>query len=279
MRLEGKAALITGGASGIGAAAAELFVREGAKVAIVDIQREAGEALAQRLGEGTFYQDCDVTEESELVAAVDATVERFGRLDALFHCAGIVGSVGPLATTPGEEWRFSIDVLLNGTFYAMKHAARIMAGQRSGSIITMASTAGILGGLGPHAYTAAKHGVVGLTKSVATELARSGVRVNTIAAASMATPMVANVLTGDPNDIAGAERALAEMSPLHGRPGLAMDVANAALWLASDESGYTTGHTLTTDAGITIGATVEGPAFAEYQPIIREAGRTGLDID
>jgi len=279
MRLEGKTALITGGASGIGAAAVERFVREGAKVAIVDIQREAGEALAERLGEAAFYQDCDVTEESDLVAAVDATVDRFGSLDALFHCAGIVGSVGPLATTPGNEWRFSIDVLLNGTFYAMKHAARVMVSQRSGSIITMASTAGILGGLGPHAYTAAKHGVVGLTKSVATELARSGVRVNSIAAASMATPMVANVLTGDPNDIAGAERALAEASPLHGRPGLAMDVANAALWLASDESGYTTGHTLTTDAGITIGATVQGPAFAEYQPIIREAGRTGLDLD
>lgn len=279
MRLAGKTALITGGASGIGAAAAELFAGEGCRVAIVDIQREAGEALAARLGGDCFYRDCDVTEESDVVAAVDAAMERFDRLDILFHSAGIVGSVGPVATTPGDEWRFSIDVLLNGTFYALKHAARVMAAQQAGSIITMASTAGILGGLGPHAYTAAKHGVVGLTKSVATELARSGVRVNSIAAASMATPMVANVLTGDPGDIAGAERELAKMSPLHGRPGLAADVAKAALWLASDDSGYTTGHTLTTDAGITIGATREGPAFAEYQPILREAGRSGLDID
>lgn len=277
MRLEGKTALITGGASGIGASAAELFVREGARVAIVDIQREAGEALAGRLGDAVLYRDCNVTREADVAAAVDAAVEHFGSLDVVFHSAGIVGSVGPIATTPGDEWRFSIDVLLNGTFYIMKHAARVMTGQRSGSIISMASTAGVLGGLGPHAYTAAKHGVVGLTRSVATELARSGVRVNCIAAASMATPMVASVLTGDPSDIAGAERELAKASPLHGRPGLAIDVANAALWLASDESGYTTGHTLTTDAGITVGATVDGPAFSDYQPIIREAGRSGLD--
>lgn len=277
MRLEGKTALITGGASGIGAAAAELFVREGARVAIVDIQREGGEALAERLGKACFYRDCDVTQENDVAAAVDGAVEQFGSLDVVFHCAGIVGSVGPVATTPADEWRFSIDVLLNGTFYLMKHAARIMAAQRSGSIISMASTAGILGGLGPHAYTAAKHGVVGLTKSVATELASKGVRVNCVAAASMATPMVASVLTGDPSDIAGAERELAKMSPLHERPGLAIDVANAALWLGSDESGYTTGHTLTTDAGITIGATAAGPAFSEYQPIIREAGRSGLN--
>lgn len=279
MRLEGKTALITGGASGIGAAAAELFAQEGARVAIVDIQPEAGEALADRLGDGYFYRDCNVTQEDDVAAAVEAAVAQFGRLDAVFHCAGIVGSVGPVATTPGDEWRFSIDVLLNGTFYVMKHAARVMVPQGSGSIISMSSTAGILGGLGPHAYTAAKHGVVGLTKSVATELARSGVRVNCIAAASMATPMVASVVTGDPTDIAGAERELAKGSPLHGRAGLAIDVANAALWLASDESGYTTGHTLTTDAGITVGATAAGPAFAEYQPIIREAGRSGLDGD
>ncbi len=277
MRLEGKTALITGGASGIGASAAERFIAEGARVAIVDIQRDAGLALAERLGDDCFYSDCDVTREDDVAAAVDKTVDRYGRLDVVFHSAGIVGSIGPVATTPGDEWRFSIDVLLNGTFYVIKHAARVMVPQGSGSIIGMASTAGILGGLGPHAYTAAKHAVVGLTRSVATELARSGVRVNCIAAASMATPMVASVLTGDPADIAGAERELAKASPLHGRAGLASDVSNAALWLASDESGYTTGHTLTTDAGITIGASVAGPAFAEYQPILREAGRSGLD--
>jgi NAD(P)-dependent dehydrogenase (short-subunit alcohol dehydrogenase family) len=118
--------------------------------------------------------------------------------------------------------------------------------------------------------------VVGLTKNVAVELASKGVRVNAIAAASMATPMVASVLTGDPADLAGAREKLAEASPIHGRAGLPEDVANAALFLASGESGYTTGHTLTVDAGFTVGATVEGPAFAEYEPIVREAGKSGL---
>ena len=127
------------------------------------------------------------------------------------------------------------------------------------------------GGLGP------KHGVVGLTKNVATELAGYGVRINTIAAASVATPMVANVVAGDPTDLAAAREKLAELSPLRGRPGLPEDVANAALWLASDESGYTTGHTLAIDAGITVGATPEGQQFAEYEPIIREAGKSGLE--
>ena len=152
-----------------------------------------------------------------------------------------------------------------------------MLPNKSGSILSMASTAGVQVGLGPHAYAAAKHAVVGLTKNVATELCHSGIRVNAIAAASVATPMVASVLTGDPNDIEGAIEQLAEASPLVGRAGLAIDVANAALWLASDESGYTTGHTLTTDAGITIGATVGEQNFADYTPIIREAGKSGLD--
>ena len=133
-----------------------------------------------------------------------------------------------------------------------------------------------MGGLGPHAYAAAKHAVVGLTKNVGAELCRFGIRVNAIAAASMATPMVAAVLTGDPGNIEEAKRILAGVSPLRDRPGLAEDVANAALWLASDESGYTNGHTLTTDAGVTVGATATGPNFAEYAPMIREAGRTGL---
>ena len=277
MRLEGKTALITGAASGIGAAAVQRFVEEGCRVCLGDIQVEQGQALAEQCGNGSIFVACDVTDEDAVAAAVDTAVETFGHLDIVFHSAGIVGAVGPVATTPGDEWRFSIDVLLNGTFYLMKHAARVMQPRRSGSIISMASTAGVMGGLGPHAYAAAKHGVVGLTKNVATELAAHGIRVNTIAAASMATPMVASIITGDPADLAGAREKLAELSPIHGRAGLPEDVANAALWLASDESAYTTGHTLTTDAGITIGATPEGQQFSEYEPIIREAGKSGLE--
>lgn len=277
MRLEDKTALITGGASGIGAAATRRFIEEGCRVLICDIQAEAGAAFARSFGDRAAYRVCDVTREEDVAAAMDAALELFGKLDIVFHSAGIVGAVGPIATTPSAEWRFTIDVLLNGTFYTLKHAARVMVPHGFGSIISMASTAGLQGGLGPHAYAAAKHAVVGLTKNVATELCGKGIRVNAIAAASVATPMVASVLTGDPNNIEGAKSKLAEVSPLVGRPGLALDVANAALWLASDESGYTTGHTLTTDAGITIGATAGSPNFAEYAPIIREAGKSGLD--
>jgi len=277
MRLENKTALITGGASGIGAAATRRFIEEGCRVMICDIQAEAGAAFANTFGDSASFMICDVTKEDQVAAAMDAAVQQYGKLDIVFHSAGIVGSVGPIATTPSPEWLFTIDVLLNGAFYTLKHAARVMLPNKSGSILSMASTAGVQGGLGPHAYAAAKHAVVGLTKNVATELCHSGIRVNAIAAASMATPMVASVLTGDPNNIEGAIEQLAQASPLVGRAGLAMDVANAALWLASDESGYTTGHTLTTDAGITIGATVGEQNFAEYTPIIREAGKSGLD--
>jgi NAD(P)-dependent dehydrogenase (short-subunit alcohol dehydrogenase family) len=276
VRLKGKVALITGGASGIGAAAVERFVAEGCRVVIADIQRGPGEAFAARFGEAAVFTACDVTREEQVAAAVDLSVDRFGQLDVMFNNAGIVGAVGPIDTTPAAEWQLTIDILLNGVFFGMKHAARVMKPRGRGSIISMASTAGLMGGLGPHAYAAAKHAVVGLTKNVGAELCRFGIRVNAIAAASMATPMVAAVLTGDPGAIEEAKRRLAADSPLLDRPGVADDVANAALWLASDESGYTTGHTLTTDAGITVGATARGSGFAEYAPMIREAGRKGL---
>ncbi|MEM9623125.1 MAG: glucose 1-dehydrogenase [Pseudomonadota bacterium] len=276
MRLEGKVAAITGAASGFGAAAARRFVAEGAKVVLGDIQDDAGAAIAEELGDAAVYVNCNVTDEDHIANLVDTSVAQFGKLDIMFNNAGIVGTVGPIATTPGDEWRFTVDILLNGVFYGCKHAARVMTPQGSGSIVSMASTAGVLGGLGPHCYTACKHAVVGLTKGVAAELCHHNIRVNCIAPAGMATAMVANVSTGDHTAIEEAKKILAQNSPLKGRPGLAEDVANAALWLASDEAGYTTGHCLTTDAGTTTGASPNPPAFAEYQPLFREAGKHGL---
>lgn len=275
-RLEGKVAAITGASSGFGMAAAHLFVAEGCKVVLGDIQQEKGEALAAQLSNSAVFVNCNVTSEDDIANLVDTAVKHYGKLDIMFNNAGIVGAVGPIATTPANEWSATLDILLNGVFYGMKHAARVMKPQESGSIISMASTAGIMGGLGPHAYAAAKHAVVGLTKNVGAELCHFGIRVNAIAPAGMATAMVANVSTGDADAIEETKRILAEASPLKGRPGLAEDVAQAALWLASDESGYTNGHTLTTDAGFTTGATANAPAFAEYQPMFREAGRKGL---
>ena len=277
MRLEGKVAAITGAASGFGEAAARRFVEEGAKVVLGDIQDDAGQEVAKSLSNSAVFVHCNVTSEDDIANLVNTAVTHFGKLDIMYNNAGIVGAVGPITTTPAEEWHATIDILLNGVFYGCKHAGRVMQEQGSGSIISMASTAGLMGGLGPHAYAACKHAVVGLTKNVAAELCHHGVRVNAIAPAGMATAMVANVSTGDHTAIEETKKILAEGSPLKGRPGLAEDVANAALWLASDESGYTTGHTLTTDAGFTIGATPAGPAFQEYQPMFREAGKSGLD--
>jgi xanthoxin dehydrogenase len=181
-----------------------------------------------------------------------------------------------METTPAEEWKLTIDIMVNGVFYGMKHASRHMKAAGSGSIISMSSTAGILGGLGPHAYCAAKHAVVGMTKSLAAEVGSHGVRVNCIAPAAIATPMVAEAFLGDHTKVEDTATALIDISPLKGRPGLPDDVANAVLWLASDESGYTSGLTLTVDAGLTTGSTPGEPAFNEYKPMQREAGRTGL---
>jgi len=278
-RLAGKVAVITGAASGIGAATAKTYVEQGARVVLGDIQDEAGASLAEALGGSAhaIFRHCNVTSEAEVQALVDAAVSEFGQIDIMFNCAGIVGAVGPMSTTPAEEWKLTIDIMVNGVFYGMKHASRHMKEAGSGSIISMSSTAGIMGGLGPHAYAAAKHAVVGMTKNLAAEVGSFGIRVNCIAPAGMATPMVAEVITGNHQNLEDTIAALAEGSPLKGRAGLAQDVANAALWLASDESGYTSGLTLTVDAGVTTGSTAEPPAFAEYQPMMREAGRTGLD--
>lgn len=273
-RLEGKVAAITGAASGFGAGAARRFVEEGAKVVLGDIQDDAGEAVAAELGDAAVYVHCDVTKEDEVAKLVDTAVDKFGQLDVMYNNAGVVGAVGPIATTPAEEWHRTMDIHVSGCFYGCKHAARVMIPRGTGSIVSMSSTAGIMGGLGPHAYTAAKHAIVGITKSIAAELAQYGIRANCISPAGMATAMVAATM-GDHTDLETTRKNLAQTSPLKGRAGLPEDVVNAALFLASDESGYTSGLTLTTDAGLTIGSGNESP-FGEYQPFMAEAGKRGI---
>ncbi len=248
-RLDGRVAVITGGASGIGAGTARRFVAEGARVVVADVQVDAGEALADELGDGAVFARTDVTSEDDVAAAVDLAVSQFGRLDVMFNNAGIVGTVGPIAETPAAAWDNTISILLRGVFLGTKHAARVMVPQGSGVIISTSSTAGIVGGLGPHAYTAAKHGVIGLTKSVANELAPFGIRVNAIAPGNTATAMIA-ALTGDGEDVGAAADRIASMSPL-GYAGFPEDIAAAAVYLASDEGRYVSGHTLVVDAGQT----------------------------
>lgn len=270
-RLEGKVAVITGGASGIGEGTVRRFVEEGASVVIADLQVDAGRALSAELGARTRFIATDVTVESDVAAAVDLAVSAFGRLDCMFNNAGIVGAIGPIATTDGEAWNKTIAVLLTGQFYGMKHAARVMIPQASGVILTTSSTAGIMGGLGPHTYTAAKHAVIGLTKSVASELASSGIRVNAISPGNTVTALTAAVITGDHTNTDKTAKQMATTSPL-GIAGMPSDIANAALYLASDEARNVTGHTLVVDAGQT---TNGGSArFHQSSPaLVEEAGK------
>ncbi len=270
-RLEGKVAVITGGASGIGEGTVRRFVEEGARVVIADVQDPSGEALCAELGEATRYIHCDVTVETDVAAAVDLAVADFGRLDIMFNNAGIVGAIGRIAETSSEAWNRSVAVLLNGAFHGMKHAARVMVPQGSGVILSTASTAGIMGGLGPHAYTACKHAIIGLTKSVASELGSNGIRVNAIAPGNTATAMTAAVITGDHTDLATTNKHIAAGSPL-GIAGQPSDIANAALYLASDEARYTSGHCLVVDAG----QTTNGGSARFHQSrsaLVEEAGR------
>ena len=276
-RLTDRVAVITGGASGIGAAAAEKLVSEGAIVVLGDIQEEAGAEMISKLGDRSRFKLCDVTIEDQVEALVQSAIDEFGKLDIMFNNAGIVGALGPLESTTREEWQFTLDILLNGVFYGMKHASKQMKQQRSGSIISMSSVAGVTSGLAPHAYAAAKHAVVGITRNLAAVVCAFGVRVNCIAPYSVATPMVAQAYLDDHTDIDATLKMLTDESPLAGRPGLADDVANAVLWLASDESGYTSGHTLTIDAGITTGSMAGPPRFADKAPLMREAGKRGVE--
>jgi NAD(P)-dependent dehydrogenase (short-subunit alcohol dehydrogenase family) len=272
-RIDGKVAVITGGASGIGEATVRRFCEEGARVVIADIQEDKGKDLAEELGEVARFARVDVTEEDEISAAIALAVQDFGRLDVMYNNAGIVGTLGSLLETSADQWRKTVDILLNGVFLGIKQAARVMVPQGSGVILSTASTAGVMGGLGPHCYTAAKHGVVGLTKSAASELSSKHVRVNAIAPGPMATPMIASVVsrTPGPGDMETVQKSLQLDSPL-GVAGQPRDIANAALYLASDDASQVTGHTLVVDAGVTTGAGPSGLVTVEAETLY-EAGR------
>jgi NAD(P)-dependent dehydrogenase (short-subunit alcohol dehydrogenase family) len=248
-RFENKSVVITGGASGIGEATARALVREGARVLIADLQEERGNALVAELGDAALFYGTNVTREEDLAGAVDRAVEAFGSLDGMVNNAGIVGAIGSITETSAEAFDRTMAILSRAVFLGMKHAARIMKSQGSGSIVSLASSAGVMGGLGPHVYTMAKHGVVGLTKSAAAELSASGIRVNAVAPGGTVTPMT-NAL-GD-GDMQTLSEMIAAGNPL-GRACMPEDIASGILFLLSDDAGQITGHTLVIDAGITTG--------------------------
>src|SRR5262245_7272375 len=255
-RLEGKVAVITGGASGIGEATARLFVSHGARVVIADLQDEAGRRIAEELGPVAIYARTDVREERAIAGAIALAVARWGRLDCLFNNAGAGGVTGGIESITAEGFDATMALLVRAVLLGMKHAAPVMRRQRSGSIISTASVAGLRGGWGPHVYSAAKAAVIQLTRSIAMELAESGIRVNCICPGAIATPIFGTSLGlthDDAEEGAGLVKgALAAVHPL-GRAGLAEDIAQAALWLGGDESTFVTGQAIVVDGGITAG--------------------------
>lgn len=270
-RLAGKVAVITGGASGIGEGTVRRFIQEGSRVVIADIQEGPGSSLAAEFGSLAKFVHCDVSQESDIARTVDTAIAAYGRLDIMFNNAGIVGVVGRIAETDADHWDRTVAILLRSVFLGMKHASRVMIPQSSGVILSTASTAGVIGGLGPHGYTACKHAVIGLTKSVASELARHSIRVNAIAPGNTVTAMTSTVMTGDPSDIDKATEYIASSSLL-GIAGVPADIANAAVFLASDEARYITAHTLVVDAGQTAIAG-NGRFHQQEASLIREAGQ------
>lgn len=248
-RFDDACVVVTGGASGIGEATVRGIVAEGGRAVIADLQEERGQALAQELGDAVRFHQTDVTSEDAIASAVATAESELGPLTGMVNNAGIVGAVGSIMDTPVEAFDHTMSILARAVFLGIKHAARAMRAHGKGSIVSMSSTAGVMGGLGPHAYSMAKHGVVGITKSAASELSALGIRVNAIAPGGTVTAMTA-ALAG--NDTAAITESIAASSPL-GFACMPEDIANAILFALSEDSRYMTGHTLVIDAGETTG--------------------------
>jgi NAD(P)-dependent dehydrogenase (short-subunit alcohol dehydrogenase family) len=249
-RVDGKVALITGAASGIGLATARLFAGEGATVVLSDRDKSAGEAALAGLGNRPRFHLLDVTREDDWVAATDAVTAEFGRLDVLVNSAG-VALLRDIEATTLEEWRALMAVNLDGTFLGCKHAVRIMKERGGGSIVNLSSVAGLIGNGNLAAYCASKGGVRLLTKSVALHCARRGynIRCNSVHPSFVETPMLRAMIASG-RDPAKMEANCTSAAPL-GRLAQPVEVARAILFLASDESAFTTGAELTVDGGLT----------------------------
>jgi NAD(P)-dependent dehydrogenase (short-subunit alcohol dehydrogenase family) len=242
--------LITGALTGIGRAAAVAFAKKGAKVVVAGRRDEAGKALVKELrslGSEAEFINADVRKEDDVRALVDKTVARFGRIDVAVNNAGTDGKVGPITDQTAESYAATFDTNVLGVILSMKHEVRVMQGQGSGSIINISSTYGHQGAAGASIYAGSKHAVEGITKSVALEVAKSGIRVNAVAPGPTDTGMLTR-FTGTPENKA----ALAQGVPM-GRLGLSEELANAIVFIASGEASYITGHIINVDGGKTAG--------------------------
>src|SRR6476646_1555585 len=233
--------LITGGLTGIGRAAAVAFAKKGAKVVVAGRRDEVGHALAKELrslGSEAEFINADVRKEDDVRALVDKTVARFGRLDVAVNNAGTEGQGGPITDQTAESYAATFDTNVLGVILSMKHEVRVMQGQGSGSIINISSTYGHEGAAGASVYSGSKHAIEGITKSVALEIAKSGIRVNGVAPGPTDTGMLIR-FTGTPENKA----ALVTTVPM-GRLGLSEEIANAIVFLASDEASFVPGQVL-----------------------------------
>jgi NAD(P)-dependent dehydrogenase (short-subunit alcohol dehydrogenase family) len=244
--MESPVVLITGALTGIGRAAAVAFAKKGAKVVVAGRRDEAGKALVEELraaGSEAKFINADVRKEDDVRNMVDKTVARFGRLDVAVNNAGTEGERGRITEQTAESYAATFDTNVLGVVLSMKHEVRAMQAQGSGNIINISSTYGHQGAAGASIYVGAKHAVEGITKSVALELAKSGIRVNAVAPGPIDTGMLTR-FTGTPENKA----ALASQVPL-GRLGLSREVADSIVFIASDEARFITGHVLNVDGG------------------------------
>lgn len=246
--LEGKIALVTGAASGIGAAAAEIFAEKGARVVVSDVAEAGGLATVERIrnaGGDAIFQHCNVAKVDEVIALVKKAVDTYGRLDCAFNNAGVEGEA---ATTPNcsiENFDLNIDVNLKGVFLCMKYQInQFLAQGGGGAIVNTASVAGLVAAKGVPAYVAAKHGVVGLTKTAAIEFAKKGIRVNAVCPGGIRTQMLERSIKDKP----WVEKSLLRLQPI-GRLGEPAEVGRVVAFLCSDEASFVTGHAMPVDGG------------------------------
>ncbi|MDB4960882.1 MAG: dehydrogenase, short-chain alcohol dehydrogenase like protein [Myxococcales bacterium] len=250
-RFVGKVAFVSGAASGIGRAAAIAFAREGASVVLADISEpgtaETAQMIAQRGGR-TVAVRCDVSSAEEVKTALDKTIEAFGRLDVAFNNAGVEPKkLAPTAEWEADEWDHILNIDLRGVFLCMKYEIPLILKQGGGAIVNTSSGAGVIGIKGSPAYTAAKHGLIGLTRAAALDYAAQNIRINVVCPGYIDTPMMARYTGGPPE---GRARVISE-EPV-GRMGTPDEIADAVVWLCSDASRFVIGHAMVIDGGQTI---------------------------
>ena len=246
----GKVAFVTGAANGIGRAAALAFAREGASVVVADISEQGNQETArmiEKAGGRALAVRCDVSRDKDVKAALEKTIETFGRLDFAFNNAGVEQPITPAADLTEEEWDRIVGINLRSVFLCMKHEIPLMLKQGGGVIVNTSSGAGVRGIAGQAAYCAAKFGIVGLTKAAALDYANSNIRVNAVCPGIINTPMMDRFSGGTPE---GRERVIAQ-EPV-GRMGKPEEIAGAVVWLCSNAAAFVVGHAMVIDGGQTV---------------------------